>query len=98
MLDLGEIRESRGRGINECPLSLAKYGRGAALQKYQCQEELYRLPSPPLLSALALMQYAIYSANLNFCYLKLEKEEIKVALTSSQKPLILLRPRPSLGV
>ena len=66
----------------------------AALQKYQCQEELYRLPSPPLLSALALMQYAIYSAN----YLKLEKEEIKVALTSSQKPLILLRPRPSLGV
>ena len=70
----------------------------AALQKYQCQEELYRLPSPPLLSALALMQYAIYSANLNFCYLKLEKEEIKFALTSSQKPLILLRPRPSLGV
>ena len=66
----------------------------AALQKYQCQEELYRLPSPPLLSALALMQYAIYSAN----YLKLEKEEIKVALTSSQKPLILLQPRPSLGV
>ena len=68
----------------------------AALQKYQCQEELYTLPSPPLLSALALMQYAIYSANLNFCYLQLVKEEIKFALTSSQKPLILFRPRLSL--
>ena len=59
---LGRL-ENLGGGINESPLSLAKYGRSiAALQKYQCQEELYRLPSPPLLSALALMQYAIYSA------------------------------------
>ena len=51
----------------------------------------YILPSLPLLRSLALVQYAIHSNNLNFCYLKLEEEEIK-ALTSSEKPLILLRP------
>ena len=51
----------------------------------------YILPSLPLLRSLALVLYAIHSNNLNFCYLKLEEEEIK-ALTSSEKPLILLRP------
>ena len=46
----------------------------------------YILPSLPLLRSLALVLYAIHSNNLNFCYLKLEEEEIK-ALTSSKKPL-----------
>ena len=36
----------------------------------------YILPSLPLLRSLALVQYAIHSNNLNFCYLKLEEEEI----------------------